>query len=45
MSGDSAWAARHAPQQLGLADNQLAALNDDVAALALDIATHATQRR
>jgi transposase len=56
LYGIGEWAARHDPQWLGLADDQLAALNDDrvgraldrlfdadVAALALDIAAHATR--
>jgi transposase len=56
LYGIGEWAARHDPQHLGLAEEQLAALNDDrvgraldrlfdadVAALALDIAAHATR--
>lgn len=56
LYGIGEWAARHDRAGLGVADNQLAALNDDrvgraldrlfdadVAALALDIAAHATR--
>jgi transposase len=56
LYGIGAWAARHDLPALGLADDQLTALNDDrvgraldrlfdadVAALALDIAAHATR--
>lgn len=56
LYGIGEWAARHGRAALGLADDQLAALNDDrvgraldrlfdadVAALALDIAAHATR--